>query len=62
MLISKPWRRTRAALRRLLAMHPGYSIAWQRAFFSVPMQHNSQAIERLVEGARLVGVPEEPAA
>src|SRR5262249_50023738 len=36
----------RAALQRVLAIQPGFSVAWQRAGFSVPLEHNMQAVER----------------
>jgi hypothetical protein len=48
----------RAALQRVLAIQPGFSVAWQRAGLSVPLQHNLQAVERYLEGSRRVGVPE----
>jgi hypothetical protein len=50
----------RAALQRLLAIQPGFSIAWQHALLSVPLRHNLQAVERYLEGSRRVGVPEGP--
>jgi DNA-binding SARP family transcriptional activator/TolB-like protein len=48
----------RAALQRLLALQPGFSIAGQRAFLSVPLQHNLPALERYLEGFRRAGAAE----
>ena len=42
----------------VMAKQPNISIAWLRAFLSVPLQRNAQAIEKYLEGARLAGVPE----
>jgi TolB-like protein len=50
----------RAALQQVLAIQPGYSVAWQRAMLSLPLQRNPQALERYLEGCRLAGVPEGP--
>jgi len=42
----------------VMAKQPNISIAWLRAFLSVPLQRNTKAIEKYLEGARLAGVPE----
>jgi DNA-binding SARP family transcriptional activator/TolB-like protein/Tfp pilus assembly protein PilF len=48
----------RAYTARMLAKQPNTTISWMRAFLRVPLQRNTKALEKYVEGARLAGVPE----
>jgi TolB-like protein len=48
----------RACVGRLLAVHPGESIAWLQAFWGPPMRRNPNVLANIVEGARRSGLPE----
>ena len=48
----------RACVGRLLAAHPGESIAWLRAFWGPPMRRDPKMLASIVEGARRSGLPE----
>ena len=48
----------REYVRRLLAVHPEASVDWFRAFWEAPMRNNSRTLAKLLEGARLAGLPE----
>lgn len=48
----------RAHAARVMAKQPNISIAWLRAFLGVPLQRNTKALEKYLEGARLAGIPE----
>jgi tetratricopeptide (TPR) repeat protein len=43
---------------KVMTKQPNISIAWLRAFLSVPLQRNAKAMETYLEGARLAGVPD----
>jgi tetratricopeptide (TPR) repeat protein len=45
-------------VRRLLAVHPDASVGWLRAFWETPMRGNPRTLAKLLEGARLAGLPE----
>jgi TolB-like protein len=44
--------------RRLLAVSPGESVAWLRAFWGPPMRRNPRTFANMLDGARLGGLPE----
>jgi tetratricopeptide (TPR) repeat protein len=46
-------------VRRLLAVNPDASVAWLRTFWRLPLRHNSDLFDRLLEGARQAGLPED---
>jgi hypothetical protein len=48
----------REYVRRLLAVHPQASVGWFRAFWETPMRCNPRTLAKLLEGARLAGLPE----
>jgi len=45
-------------VRRLLAVHPDASVGWLRALWEAPMRGNPRILAKLLEGARLAGLPE----
>ena len=49
----------REFVARLLALHPGESIAWMKAFWGPSMRQAPQLLENFVEGARRAGLPEQ---
>lgn len=44
--------------RRLLAVNPDASVAWFRTFWKLPLRNSPDLFERLLEGARQAGLPE----
>jgi hypothetical protein len=42
----------------VLAKQPNATISWMRTFLAVPLQRNTKALEKYLEGARIAGVPE----
>jgi tetratricopeptide (TPR) repeat protein len=44
---------------RLLAVNPDASVAWFRTFWRLPLRHNSDLFDRMLEGARRAGLPEQ---
>jgi tetratricopeptide (TPR) repeat protein len=47
-----------ACVERLLAVNPGATVATQRSFFEVVLCRNPAALEDLLKGMRLSGLPE----
>jgi tetratricopeptide (TPR) repeat protein len=47
----------RAYVERLLLVNPGASVATLQEFFAVPLQRNPAALEQLLKGLRLSGLP-----
>lgn len=53
--------RTEAArdhVQRLLAVHPAESVDWMRAFWQAPLRCQPSILAKILEGARLSGLPE----
>jgi tetratricopeptide (TPR) repeat protein len=49
----------KACVERLRAVNPGSSVATLRDFFDAPLRENPSALENLLRGLRLSGMPEE---
>jgi adenylate cyclase len=47
-----------ATLKQILAVQPGFSLAWIRQFLKGPLQKNPKALEVYLAAARSAGVPE----
>ena len=45
-------------VRRLLAVNPDASVSWLHVFWQLPLRHNPGLLGKLLEGARLAGLPE----
>ena len=46
------------SVRHLLAVNPNASVSWLRIFWQLPLRHNRGLLGKLLEGARLAGLPE----
>lgn len=49
----------RECVQRLVAVHPGASVAWFNAFWGPPMRRNPRMLANFTEGARRAGLPED---
>jgi hypothetical protein len=47
-----------ATLKQILAVQPGFRLAWIRQFLKGPLQKNLKALEVYLAAARSAGVPD----